>query len=256
MQSSFSVIKENRTFNSGAKTISTNYDIKIENEEEVNEISSKETGVTYEEAKRYIESYEKIGQSIIDEASKKKDKYIREAIDKASLIEKEAYEKGYSQGQKNGYDDGFKEAMDEAKEEVDNLISEAQSVLANAKKDYADYLDSKSEEILNLVIEVSKQVLKREISENVDISSMVEEALKLSKDEDNIIIKCNGIHVDELKKNIDIWKPSYNIKDSIFVLQVDSMEEGKAIIEKDSGIIEVSINIGLEKIKNALFNCH
>ena len=144
--------------------------------------------------------------------------------------------------------------MDEVKEQADNIIGEAENVLLNAKKDYCDYLDSKSEEILKLVIEISRQVLKRDISENVDISDMVEEALKLSKDEDNLIIKCNPVHLEELKKNINIWKPAYNIKESIFVLPIEGMEEGKAIIEKDSGMIEVSVDIGLEKIKNALFN--
>lgn len=253
MQSSFSVIKENRAQKGSVKEISTNYEVKIDNKD-TKEVISEETGVTYEEAKRYIESYEKIGKSIIEDASRKKDKCIQEAYEKASLIEKEAYEKGYSQGQKNGYDDGKKEALDEAREEADKIINDAENVLLNAKKDYSDYLDSKSEDILNLVIEVARQVLKRDISENIDISKMVEEALKLSKDEENLIIKCNPVYVDELKKNIDIWKPSYNIKESIFVLPVDSMEKGEAIIEKDSGVIKVSIDTGLEKIKNALFN--
>ena len=65
MQSSFSVIKENRAQKGSVKEISTNYEVKIDNKD-TKKVISEETGVTYEEAKRYIESYEKIGKSIID----------------------------------------------------------------------------------------------------------------------------------------------------------------------------------------------
>ena len=73
MQSSFSVIKENRAQKGSVKEISTNYEVKIDNKD-TKKVISEETGVTYEEAKRYIESYEKIGKSIIEDASRKKDK--------------------------------------------------------------------------------------------------------------------------------------------------------------------------------------
>ena len=53
-----------------------------------------------------------------------------------------------------------KKALDEAREEADKIINDAENVLLNAKKDYSDYLDNKSEDILNLVIEVARQVFK------------------------------------------------------------------------------------------------
>lgn len=256
MQSSFNVIKEYRALSGEKKTITTNYEIKQDKNivsEDDNGILRDEKGVTLEQAEKFLETYQEMATTILKEANKKNKKMLAEATIRAEQLEKEAYQKGYDQGLKNGFEDGRKEALEKAQKEADEIVDKATKTLLEAEKDYSDYLESKQIDILNLVIEISKNILKRDISENTDISSIVEEAMKLSKDEENVIIKCNPAHVEELKTHITIWKPTYNITSEIFILEVDSMKIGNAVIEKNSGRIEVGIDVGLEKIKNVLF---
>lgn len=252
MQSSYNLIKENRVLSGETKKIKTEYISK-----KLEEISDETNeSITIEEAQKYISSYEKIGQGIIEEAKRKREQYMLESIERANELEKDAYEKGYKQGLLNGHEDGKKAAFEkhipEAKKEAEEIIKNATKSLKFASEDYNKYLEEKKKDILNLVLEVSRKVLNREILEKPSINSLIEQALYLSKGAENVIVKCNSIHISELKSNIEIWKPSYNIVGEIFLLPDDNMKPGNAIIEKDSGIIEVGIEIGMEKIKNAL----
>lgn len=247
MQSSFNLIKGKMVQSMEAKTIETEYiPAKQENGQEMTE----------EEAKKYISSYEKIGQGIIDEAKREKEKYMLETIEKANELEKEAYNKGYNQGLENGREDGKKEAYEtyvpKAQENAEKLAENATNLLKEAKKEYDNYIDSKKNEIIEMILSISSKVLNREIQMNPNIQSMIEQALILSKGEKNVIIKCNTIHVIDLKNKIEDWKPTFNITGEIFVLADDNMVPGNAVIEKDSGRIEVGINIGMGKIRESL----
>jgi len=81
---------------------------------------------------------------------------------------------------------------------------------------------------------------------------MIEEAFKISKGEDNIILKANSVHGEELKSEVERWKMSYGIKNDVFVITDDFMEPGNAILEKPSGIVKVGIDIGMEQIRKAM----
>ena len=248
MQSSFNLIKGKMVQSAETTTIETEYipTAKQENGQEITE----------EDAKKYISSYEKIGQGIIEEAKREKEKYMLETIEKANELEKEAYNKGYKQGLENGREDGKKEAyqtyVPKAQEDAEKLAENATNLLKEAKKEYDNYIDSKKKEIIDMILNVSSKVLNREIQMNPNIQSMIEQALILSKGEKNVIIKCNTIHVIDLKNKIEEWKPVYNITGEIFVLADDNMVPGNAVIEKDSGRIEVGIEIGMEKIRESL----
>ena len=85
------------------------------------------------------------------------------------------------------------------------------------------------------------------------LNSLIDEAFKISKGEESIIIRANSIHVDKIKENSERWRISYAIKNDIFVVTDDSLEPGNAILEKPSGIVKVGVDTGMEQIKKAIF---
>ena len=120
MQLSCNFIKGNRVLEqTNTKVISTNYQISTENNKALND------NITYEKVEYLLSNYEKIGQGIIEDARRQKEKILLEAVEQAKEIEKEAYEKGYSQGIKNGEEDGKKEALEtylpQAKAEAEEI---------------------------------------------------------------------------------------------------------------------------------------
>jgi flagellar assembly protein FliH len=84
------------------------------------------------------------------------------------------------------------------------------------------------------------------------MNAIVEEAFKISKGEENVILKVNSIHVEKLKSLVERWKVSYGIKNEIFILADEFIEPGNAILEKSSGIVKVGIETGMEQIRKVL----
>lgn len=258
MQSSYSVIKSNFTKESEKKIISTEYVVKnyipevIEPEEEV-EVVPEEPKIDPEEVLR---EYENIGKKIIEDAQRKKEKIVLESQLNADKAEKEAYEKGYNQGTQNGYDDGYKKAYEEtiekAKLEAEEIRNNAETLLKSAKENYSEYLESKKTEVIKLALEIAGNITRQKLSQGDSMNVLIEEAFKLSKGEESIIIKANSFHCEELKNNISRWKVEYLVKNDIFVLADDSMEKGNAILEKPSGVVKVGFDIGMEQIRKIL----
>lgn len=248
MHSSCNVIKENRVVSKTTKKICT--EVFLANEDQDIE------EVTFEEAQSFVSNYQNVVEDMLSDAKLKSEKYILESIEKSKVIEKEAYEKGYAQGHSNGLEDGYKEAyekyMPEARKQAEDMITNAEVILSSAKSDYERYLELKKNEILELVLTVSNKVLKNVALDVTSINKLIDEAIELSKDEENVVIKCNSIYEEELKKNVPVWKTLNNIKGEIFIMADNSMNPGNAIIEKKSGKIEVGIDIGLEKVREAI----
>ncbi|MDY3828848.1 MAG: FliH/SctL family protein [Clostridium sp.] len=251
MHLSCNFIKGNRVLEqTNTKVISTNYQINTENNKALND------NITYEKVEYLLNNYEKIGQGIIEDARRQKEKILLEAVEQTKEIEKEAYETGYSQGIKNGEEDGKKEALEtylpQAKAEAEEIRQKATNIILRANEYYADYLESKKKEIIDLAFTIAEQVLHKELKKENSLNELVEEAIKLSKGEENIVIKCNPLYEEELKKNAELWQATNNISGKIFIMVDDDIEEGNAIVEKNTGKIVVGIDVGLKRIQDAI----
>ncbi|SJT62265.1 flagellar assembly protein H [Clostridioides difficile] len=117
-------------------------------------------------------------------------------------------------------------------------------MLRSANENYAKYLEDKKSDILKLSLEIAKNILRKELVHEDSMNLLVEEAIQLSKDEENLIIKCNSIHAEELKSQVNRWE--------IFILNDDFIEPGNAIIEKPNGKVIVGFDIGMEAIKKEI----
>lgn len=259
MQSSYSVIKKDFTQKGQSKVIETEYTIKKPLYEELNEELNDEEIVQAPkiDPEELMRQYEDIGKRILQDAKNEKEAILLRAQMDANVAEKEAYKKAYEQGNKNGYDDGYKKAYDEtigsAKEEAEEIIAKAEAILKSAHENYLEYLDHKKNDIIRLALDISENITKMELSNKDSMNSIIEEALSLAKGEDNVILKVNSIHAEELRSQIEKWKISYGIKNDIFVLEDNFMEPGNAIIEKPNGLVKVGVDIGMEQIRKAIF---
>lgn len=248
MQSLYNLVKKEQVLSGDSKVISTEYDIEKMQE-------GKSTGYN-EDKQRYVASYENIAKSIVEEARRNSEKIRYEAIKEAEALEKEAYERGYEQGLNNGYEDGKREAIEsiipKAQEEAEEIKNRAHQILQGATQDYNDYMEQKKEDIIQLAVSIAEKILKREVLMGDGINGIIEEAFELAKGEENVIIRCSGEHEESIKEKIVLWKTTYNISKEIFVLVSDEIEPGNAIIEKNTGKIEIGIDFGLESVRKAI----
>lgn len=254
MQSSYRVIKNNDVLSAEEKSIVTEYTIKYNRPEF-------EDGSQICTEAINLDEYRAMADKIIKAASSKRDTILSESNIRAIEIEKEAYQKGYEQGNANGYEDGHKEGyneaydknIDRAREEATNIVENANSILMNAKNEYEAYMFDRKIDIINLAMEIAENVTRKQLQVAEGITHMIDEVIEQSKSSKSFVIKCNEIHVDELKNRIEVWKQTYAQDASIFVIPDELMESGNAIIEKDNGKTTVGIDIGFEKIREGIF---
>lgn len=258
MQSSYSLIKKNFAKSGENKVISTDYVCKkpVFEKVELEQIEEVAEKVAQVDPEELLKRYEDIGQRMIQDAKREKQAIVLRAQMEANTAEKEAYEKGYAQGLENGYEDGYKKAYEEtvqvAKVEAEEIIAKAEQLLKSANENYEQYLENKKSEIVKLALEIAEGIARKALSEEASMNPLIEEAFKLSRGEENVILKVNSIHVEELQVQANMWKKTYGIKEEIFVVADDFMEPGNAILEKPSGIVKVGVDIGMEQIRNAL----
>lgn len=259
MQSSYSLIKKGLAKQGESKVISTEYvskNVVLEELEEEKEDSDGEK-ISQIDPEELLKRYEDIGHRIIQDAKNEKQVIVLRAQMDADAAEKRAYESGYEQGLKNGYDDGYKKAYEEtidvAKAEAAEIVSKAETLLKSAHENYVKYLETKKADVVKLALEMAESIAKKELIKDDAMNEIIEEAFKISKGEDNVILKVNSFHVEELKAQVERWKVSYGIKNEIFIVTDETMEPGNAVLEKPSGIVKVGVETGMEQIRKAIF---
>lgn len=252
MQSSYRVIKSSSVVSDKPKEIVTRF-------EEKGEIKQKEQGEA--NARMFIDSYENLARTMVENARKQSDEILSAAYAEAEKIQKEAYAKGYSLGNETGYNDGFNRAYEEGyKSNLDKALAEAEIIKNNADnilksciEEKDRYLKEKEVEIKNLIINCIENILKREVKDKEALNSLVFDTLSEIKNSKNIVIKSNKVYCEEFSQNIESWKEQIPLKVDVFIIPDDSVEEGSAIIERDSGKIVVGIDIAMEKVRE-IFN--
>ena len=196
------------------------------------------------------------GQVVKQQAEEEAERILAGARVKAGEIEnevrqslaaerKEACDKGREEGREAGYAEG--------KAEVDRLIERTQVVLERAQDKRGDILNETEKEIIDLVLLISRKVIKV-ISENQRdiIVSNVVQALRKVKAKGNVIIRVNMAdlklatgHKQEFIKVMEGAK-------SVQIAEDSSVDSGGCIIETDFGEIDARISSQLAEMENKI----
>jgi flagellar assembly protein FliH len=203
----------------------------------------------FREVKRRTDEAQSLKRKAQDEAeiiiaqAKETAKKI-EADTRAAFVaeRKEAEEQGRSAGLEAGFEDG--------KAEVERLIHRTQTVLERAQNKRTEILEETEQEIINLVLLISRKVIKviSENQRNVIISNVVQ-ALRKVKGKGNITIRVN---MADLKLATEHIKDFINLVEgvkSIHVVEDSTVDEGGCVIETDFGEIDARIASQLAELE-------
>ena len=195
----------------------------------------------FREVKRRTDEAQVLKREAQDEA----DKIIAEAEEKARLMEADAFaafeadkkmarEEGYAAGREGGFAEG--------KAEVERLVQRTQIVLERAQDRRSEILQETEQEIINLVLLISRKVVKAisESQKNVVVSNVVQ-ALRKLKGRGNILIRVNIADLKLTTEHINNFISLVEGAKSIQVLEDSSVDEGGCIIETDFGEIDARI---------------
>jgi flagellar assembly protein FliH len=243
MQSSYNVIKNSRIIEQGTREINTQ-------ESEGSNVVKQ--GEDYGIKDSILESYENIAKSILKSAKSQSEEIMSKAYMDSVSLKTQAFETGTEQGYKEGYKEGYEiaynKAIDTAMDAAKILKAEADSILMSAKNQYNAYLKEKEHHIKALIVNIAESILKREIKEPGALNEMIFHTLEAEKNIKTYIIKVNNCHFAMIKDQVETFKVKLAFQGDIFVIEDNLLDEGTAVIEKETGKSIVSIAYGIEKI--------
>ena len=219
---------------------------------EADQIIKEAETTAFREVKRKTDDLQSQRRQLQDEA----EKIIAEAQEKARQIEADsraAFEterrEAEHQGRAAGRETGFKEG----KAEVERLILRTQTVLQRAQDKRTEILEETEQEIINLVLLISRKVIKviSENQRNVIISNVVQ-ALRKVKGRGNIVIRVN---IADLKLASDHIKDFINLVEgakSVQIVEDSSIDEGGCVIDTDFGEIDARIASQLAELETRI----
>jgi len=236
---SFNVIKNSRIIEQGEKEICTQFNevLKVVNRDEHYSIKNAD-----------MESYENIASNMLENARLESEKIISKAVVDAAQAKIQAFKEGVAQGSKEGYDNAYNEALRGAMDEAEIVRTKANSILMAAKSEYDDYLIEKEKHIKALIVNIAESILKKEVREVDALNEMIFNTLKAERNVKLYIIKSNNTHFDMIKSQIENWKSKFAFQGDIFVIEDNFLDDGTAVIEKETGKSILSISYGIEKI--------
>jgi len=239
MQLSFNVIKNSRVITHGDSEITT-------------QISGASQGLQNQDnnakSTANMESYQNIASNILENARRRGEEIISKAYVEAAETKTQAYEEGFEQGSTKGYNNAYNEAIGAAMEEASSIRARADAILTNAKAEYNDYIVEKEKNIKALIVNIAQSILKKEVVHEDALNEMIFNTLKAERNIKLYIIKINKSHFEMVKSQVENFKAKLAFQGDIFVIEDDFLEDGTAVVEKETGKSILSIEYGIEKI--------
>lgn len=173
------------------------------------------------------------------------DDIFEKAREKAAMLEREAYEKGFAQGEKDGLELGTLKSL-KIIENIENLLDEMSRLRADIVKRY-------EKDILGLVCSVAEKVVHHQVNLNgATIRETVIRAIQLATEKRSILLKVNPEefdYIDRLKP--EIFK-RFNELASIEVVSNPSVRRGGCFLETPFGDVDARLETQMEMIRQCL----
>ena len=147
---------------------------------------------------------------------------------------------------------GYQEGLKNAQKDIEKLENSLKNFLALEERIY----DEISPKILDISMEVAKKIIKQEVEANQDLlKGIILDALgKLTKNEKQIVLKVSPLDKDYVKSNIDEVLSQAQIEARVSIQQDSTLIKGSVIVETSNGLIDASINTGLQIIEELFKN--
>jgi flagellar assembly protein FliH len=190
----------------------------------------------------------KKSQHIEQEATKRANEIVECAFEQSQNIMKDAENKGYQEG----YAKGLSEGTQNAGAKAEAGLKEIQDLIQSIQTEKQAAFERQEKELIRIAFEIAKKIMRQQvqIDENV-IPDMLKE---LIHDEQEHV----KIYLSEYQKTLDLYIDK-NVLQKINNLSKNTnviMVQGEDVIkvETENGIIDLSLNVQLDKLEEAISN--
>ena len=236
------------------------YNKKFEEIQKKNKENSVDVSKVQDEGEEILESFRLQGVEILESLKKQGEEFLKESKEKAAEILESSKEEGYQIGYKSGYKDGYSYGEGEAKTEYESLIKEGKEKRESAKKyletcyeESREYILDVKNEILDIVMEISRKVICTEILQNKEsVLSLIESSLLRCADKKQVIIKLSDKNSKIAKMEKERFYSVLGEGCNILILSDSEVDDYTFKLETPSGFIDSTIDSQLSLILKAL----
>ena len=225
-------------------------------EETENDLEEEIKAKAYKEAEKIVEEGKNKAQDIISEAKKTAEKIIEEGnISKNEILTnaQSEVERSSQEGAKKGYEEGYKDAQTKFYEEQEEKIKAFEEFCALQGTIREKILKNASREILNIIQNISKAILLREI-DGESLDKIIKKTISMFDTKEDITIILSEKYArllyevqkkqDDIELNFDDFK-KYNGFDVVYNKEFD---DDTIIVENPKERFCASILSQLDKI--------
>ncbi|MGE5632254.1 MAG: FliH/SctL family protein [Caulobacteraceae bacterium] len=195
-----------------------------------------------EMANSIIEDAKEMYLKIIEEANSEAKGIIDGANADAEGIRTSAKDEGFRQGYESGYSEG--------KDNAQSIIDEAVEIrnFLDARKEAMDR--EAEEEILGLVLDISKKIIGEEITQNQNaIITLIKQALLRCAFKNKLILKISPEDYEFVTENKNKICALVEGLTDIEIVSDPSLKKGGCVVETPSGEINASVNIQMKELE-------
>ena len=170
---------------------------------------------------------------------------IEEAKRRASLIESEAYEKGFAQGEKDGFEMGSKKVekiLDRILGTLQDMVAYRQEFIKKYEKEMLHLIRAIAEKVVWVAVRVDNQIVRETILE----------AFSFAADRSEVIVRVNPEEVDYVKEIRPEFFDRISELKSITIESDPSITRGGCFMETTFGNVDARLETRLQKITKAV----
>lgn len=176
-----------------------------------------------------------------DDDGEKANGIIEKAKRRTSLIESEAYEKGFAQGEKDGFEMGSKKL----EKILDRILGTLKDMLAYRQ----EFTKKHEKEMLHLILAIAEKVVRVAVRvDNQIVRETILEAFRLAADRSEVTVRVNPEEVEYVKEIRPAFFDRISELKSITVESDPSITRGGCFMETSFGNVDARLETQLQKI--------
>ncbi len=213
--------------------------------EEAEQTAFEEVKKKNEQAQQVRHEAEEEAARVVQEAEHKAEQIVQQAEQTARQTESDVIERG----RKEGHEQGFREGQSE----VERVIERLHVILSRAIDRRKQILEESEAQIVHLVLEISKKVVKvlSENQKNIVVNNVVQ-ALRKLKSKSDVIVRVNFADLEVTSKHMDTIIERIEHVGNITVAEDSTVDRGGCVIETDFGEIDARIASQLREIEDRI----
>jgi len=182
-----------------------------------------------------------------------KEKEIFEAEKEKFDIERESFEAEKKSIWQNGNQAGVKQTQNQLLTQVTILTDQLKKSIESLKINTDEILQNHKEEILELIMKISRKIINTEIQMNPEIVlHTVKNCLECVNEKTEIRILVNSKDWTIVTDNLKQLEVSMELPDKVEIIPTDSIEQGGCRVEFKSGSIDADIEKQFSEIQRKL----